>query len=250
MRQNIVAGNWKMNTNQADALDLAAAVANGLNGSEKTKIIVCPPLPWLVSIKEKLANSSVLVGAQNCSNMDKGAFTGEVSASMLASAGISYVLVGHSERRSIYHESNQTVAEKLAQVLNNKMIAILCIGETLEERNAGELHKIIDEQLSEALKGLDNDAYKSIIIAYEPVWAIGTGLTATPEQAQEVHAYIRLKLGSMTNQNIADEMSILYGGSCNASNAATLFAQPDIDGGLIGGASLKAEDFLTIARSF
>lgn len=250
MRQKIVAGNWKMNTSQAEALSLAGELVDGLNGSETATLIVCPPFPWLVSVKAKVASAGISVGAQNCSNMEKGAFTGEVSPAMLQSAGISHVIIGHSERRAIYHESNSLVADKVNIALKNNLSILLCIGETLEERNAGKLHEIIDEQLTEALKSVSAEDFKSIIIAYEPVWAIGTGLTASPEQAQEAHAYIRTKLAAIASEQIAENMSILYGGSCNASNAATLFAQKDIDGGLIGGASLKSEDFLTIARSF
>ncbi len=250
MRQKIVAGNWKMNTSYAEALNLADALAHGINGSESASLIVCPPFPWLLTVKAQLAASGISVGAQNCSEMEKGAFTGEVSSSMLHSAGIYHVIIGHSERRAMYHEDNTLIAEKVSIALKNNLIVILCIGETLEERNAGKLHEVIDEQLTSTLKELSEPDYKSIIIAYEPVWAIGTGLTASPEQAQEAHAYIRERIADLASEQIAQTVSILYGGSCNAANAATLFSQKDIDGGLIGGASLKAEDFLTIARSF
>jgi triosephosphate isomerase len=250
MRKKIVAGNWKMNTTINEALELVGALVGGLDGSEVAQLIVCPPFPWLTPVSAALGNTSIEIGAQNCAVENKGAFTGEVSAQMLVSAGCTSVIVGHSERRSLYGEDNQTIAKKLRIAIDSGLTVIFCIGETLEERQSGRLETIIANQLSSALDNCSNDDYHSIIIAYEPVWAIGTGLTATPEQAQEVHKFIRNKVESISNADVANAVSILYGGSCNATNATSIFSQPDIDGGLIGGASLKAADFLTIARSF
>jgi triosephosphate isomerase len=250
MRKKIVAGNWKMNTTINEALELVGALVGGLDGSEVAQLIVCPPFPWLTPVSAALGNTSIEIGAQNCAVENKGAFTGEVSAQMLVSAGCTAVIVGHSERRSLYGEDNQTIAKKLRIAIDSGLTVIFCIGETLEERQSGRLETIIANQLSSALDNCSNDDYHSIIIAYEPVWAIGTGLTATPEQAQEVHKFIRNKVESISNADVANAVSILYGGSCNATNATSIFSQPDIDGGLIGGASLKAADFLTIARSF
>jgi triosephosphate isomerase (TIM) len=250
MRKKIVAGNWKMNTTMQEALELTGALVNGIDGTELAQVIVCPPFPWLTAVAAALGNTSIEVGAQNCSAESKGAFTGEVSAGMLTSAGCTAVIIGHSERRSLYGETNQVVAQKLHTALSHGLTTILCVGETLQERESGQLEKIISEQLATALTQCSIDDYQSIVIAYEPVWAIGTGLTATPEQAQEVHHFIRTQLTSLSNAEVASSTSILYGGSCNATNAASIFAQADIDGGLIGGAALKATDFLTIARSF
>lgn len=250
MRKKIVAGNWKMNTTINEALELVGALVGGLDGSEVAQLIVCPPFPWLTPVSAALGNTSIEIGAQNCAVENKGAFTGEVSAQMLLSAGCTAVIVGHSERRSLYGEDNQTIAKKLRIAIDSGLTVIFCIGETLEERQSGRLETIIADQLNSALGNCSNDDYQSIIIAYEPVWAIGTGLTATPEQAQEVHKFIRNKVESISNADVANAVSILYGGSCNATNATSIFSQPDIDGGLIGGASLKAADFLTIARSF
>ena len=239
-----------MNTTINEALELAGALVEGLDGSEVAQLIVCPPFPWLTPVAAALGNTSIEIGAQNCSTESKGAFTGEISAQMIVSAGCSAVIIGHSERRSLYLEDNQTVAKKLRAAIDSGLTAIFCIGETLEERQSGRLESVIAEQLSSVLSNCSNDDYQSIVIAYEPVWAIGTGLTATPEQAQEVHKFIRTKVASLSSADIANSVSILYGGSCNAANAKDIFAQADIDGGLIGGASLKAADFLTIARSF
>jgi triosephosphate isomerase (TIM) len=250
MRKKIVAGNWKMNTTISEALELAGALVEQMDGSEHAQLIVCPPFPWLSAVAAALGNSSIEVGAQNCSTESKGAFTGEVAANMIVSAGCTTVIIGHSERRSLFGEDNQTVAKKLRIAIDNGLTAILCVGETLQERESGQLEKIISEQLASALTQCNIDDYQSLIIAYEPVWAIGTGLTATPEQAQEVHHFIRKQLTSLSIAEVANSTSILYGGSCNATNATSIFAQADIDGGLIGGASLKAVDFLTIARSF
>jgi triosephosphate isomerase len=248
MRRKIVAGNWKMNTNYEEASRLAESLRSA--AAEGVQAIVCPPFPWLGLVKQKLENTSIEIGAQNCSDHLKGAFTGEVSAEMLASAGIGYVILGHSERRSMFGETDQLVLQKSLQALQAGLQVILCVGETLEERQAGKLHEVIAHQTLHVLKNTPESYANSIILAYEPVWAIGTGLTATPEQAQEVHAFIRTLIAEAYGKEISETMPILYGGSCNASNAKTLFSCNDIDGGLIGGASLKAEDFNAIIHSF
>lgn len=250
MRKKIVAGNWKMNTSLTEALGLAREIRDQLNDSENAQLIVCPPFTWIVPVRATLADSGISVGAQNCSEQAKGAFTGEVSANMLVSAGADYVILGHSERRALYHETDELIGKKVKSALENGLQVIFCCGETLAEREAGKLEEVLKNQVSGGLNGLNEDQLKNVIVAYEPVWAIGTGVTASPEQAQEVHAFLRNYLSTLFSSSIAQNMSILYGGSCNAQNAASLFSQADIDGGLIGGASLKAADFLTIARSF
>ncbi|MCB0819251.1 MAG: triose-phosphate isomerase [Bacteroidetes bacterium] len=250
MRQKIVAGNWKMNTNREEAESLAAALSSQFIGGSGVKMVVCPPFPWIMSVNQLLSVTEIAIGAQNCSGQSSGAFTGEVSASMLASAGVSYVITGHSERRSLYNESDADVLTKTLKILGENMTPIVCVGETLQERESGRLEEIISRQITSVLNGLNKDQIASIVIAYEPVWAIGTGLTASPEQAQEVHAFIRSLISGISGAEVADSLPILYGGSCNPGNAASLFACPDIDGGLIGGASLKAADFISISNSF
>jgi triosephosphate isomerase len=248
MRRKIVAGNWKMNTNLQEAALLAEQLKEAT--ADGVQVIVCPPFPWLGLVSEKLKNSDISTGAQNCSNHLKGAFTGEVSAAMLASAEIKYVILGHSERRSLFGETDDVVLQKTLMALQAGLQVILCIGETLEERQAGRLHEVIARQTLHILKNIPASAANSIVLAYEPVWAIGTGITATPEQAQDVHAYIRDLVGEALGQEVSSAMPILYGGSCNPTNAKTLFSCKDIDGGLIGGASLKAEEFKSIIHSF
>jgi len=248
MRRKIVAGNWKMNTNYEEASRLAESLRSA--AADGVQVIVCPPFLWLSLVKNKLENTNIETGAQNCSDHVKGAFTGEVSAEMLASAGIGYVILGHSERRSMFGETDQLVLQKSLQALQAGLQVILCVGETLEERQAGKLHEVIAHQTLHVLKNTPESYANSIILAYEPVWAIGTGLTATPEQAQEAHAFIRTLIAEAYGKETSETMPILYGGSCNATNAKTLFSCNDIDGGLIGGASLKAEDFNAIIHSF
>ena len=212
--------------------------------------IVCPPFPYLELVGDASEDVEFFVGAQNVSKFDNGAFTGEVSAKMLQSMNIDYCIVGHSERRKYFNETNQDVAEKVNKLLEADINPIVCVGESLEQREAGTHFELIRSQVSEGLFHLDCEQIKRTVIAYEPVWAIGTGKTATKEQAQEVHAFIRAMLAEKYSDDVAQEVSILYGGSCNAKNARELFAQTDVDGGLIGGASLKAADFIEIARSF
>jgi triosephosphate isomerase len=246
-RKKIVAGNWKMNKTLSEAIELVSAIMKNPGDNSVTKIVF-PPFPFISAVTNFIgASGSFATGAQNCSEHASGAFTGEVSALMLKSIGCKYVLVGHSERRQYFGETNLISAKKIKLALENNLKVIYCIGETLAERKANTHFDIVKTQLTEALQSGDP---VNIVIAYEPVWAIGTGETATPQQAQEMHAHIRICLKDLFNEDVANNTSILYGGSCNAQNASELFACPDIDGGLIGGASLKADDFSKIVRSF
>ena len=248
MRDILVAGNWKMNGSSAANAELVAGIVAGVPQGSGFSLLVCPPYPYLGSVVAQAEGSAVSVGAQNVSEHEKGAFTGEVAPGMLSDIGCTYAIVGHSERRSLYLESSAQVAAKFQAAQAAGITPILCIGETLEEREAGTTESVIDEQLDAVLDVAGIDAFASAVIAYEPVWAIGTGMTATPEQAQDVHKHIRGRLEAL-NADIAAGVQILYGGSMKGENAAGLLAKPDIDGGLIGGASLKAEDFLAIAKA-
>ena len=253
MRKNIIAGNWKMNLDHAAGLELFAEILTLTNDDVKgdQKVVVCPPFIHITSLTELLkGNPTIAIGAQNCHQADSGAYTGEISASMLKSSGAEYVIIGHSERRAFFAEDDLVITKKLDSVLKNMLSPIFCIGETLEQRNTGTHFDVIESQLKEAAFHLDEAQFKKLVLAYEPVWAIGTGLTATPEQAQEVHAFIRSKVAEQYSHELANELTILYGGSCNPKNAAELFGQEDIDGGLIGGASLKARDFTDIIMVF
>lgn len=251
-RKKIVAGNWKMNLNVAEASHLATAICSQLiEKSQQAEVILIPAFPFIAQVHKIIdTQNNISVGAQNCYTSNKGAYTGEVSASMLASVGCKYVLVGHSERRLYFKETNEELALKIKEALKENVKPIFCIGETLEERNANNHFEIITQQLIQVLATVSDKDFENIIIAYEPVWAIGTGLTATTEQAQEMHAHIRATISKIYNAEVASSTSILYGGSCNAQNAKSLFACPDVDGGLIGGASLKASDFFEIITSF
>ena len=253
MRKYIVAGNWKMNNTFNEADDLLNSIMEQLEEKElprDTQVIVCPPFPFLEMTSDYANDSYFMVGAQNVSDQEKGAYTGEVSAAMLESMEIDYCIVGHSERRAYYGETNKTVAAKVDQLLMHGLKPIVCVGEVLEEREANRQFEVVKQQVEEGLFHLDAEHLQQVVIAYEPVWAIGTGKTATPEQAQEMHHYIRTLLAQKYGDAVANEISILYGGSCKPSNAKELFACPDIDGGLIGGASLKAEDFIGIVTAF
>ncbi len=249
MRPRIVAGNWKMNTTKQTARDLAAAVVRGAAGVEGVGVIVCPPFPYLGVVGEALAGSRVELGAQNCHDRPEGAFTGEVSPLMLLDCGCRYVILGHSERRHSLGESDAFVGSKVRAALGAGLRVILCVGETLQERQQGRFEEVVLRQLKAGLSGLDGGQLGPVVIAYEPVWAIGTGQTATPAQAQEAHRFIRGHARQEFGEKTADALSILYGGSVNAGNAAELFRQPDVDGGLIGGASLKADTFLSIVQA-
>ncbi|MBA4186554.1 MAG: triose-phosphate isomerase [Planctomycetaceae bacterium] len=248
-RKKFVAGNWKMNTTLAEAKALGSAIAQGVGSSSKVDVAVCPPFPWLVSVSEVLKGSSVALGAQDVHNEAKGAFTGEVSTGMLKEAGCKYVIVGHSERRHILGESDLTVHLKLHAAVEAGMHVILCVGETLVERERNLAERVFQRQVYSALAGITDEQWPLIVIAYEPVWAIGTGRTATPEQAQLAHLFIRSKLQSMHGEKIANALPILYGGSVTPETAGGLFSQPDVDGGLVGGASLKADQFLAIVKA-
>jgi triosephosphate isomerase (TIM) len=248
MRQTLVAGNWKMNGDQADATSLLEGILAGVSEVKSAELAVCPPYILIPLAAGKLAGSPVNWGSQNLDTHKSGAYTGEISGPMLKDFGCTYAIVGHSERRSYYGEDDQVVAEKFGAAQDNGLIPILCVGETLEEREEGKTESVIDRQLDAVLGAHGIAAFKNAVIAYEPVWAIGTGKTATPEMAQDVHAFIRNKM-SGHDAGVAAGVRVLYGGSMKPDNAADLIAQPDIDGGLIGGASLKAADFLGIARA-
>ena len=253
MRKHIVAGNWKMNLTFTEADELLDELMTELEQTElprDTQVIVCPPFPYLEMTSDYANDSYFMVGAQNVSDQEKGAYTGEVSAEMLESCEIDYCIVGHSERRAYYGETDATVAAKVDRLLAHGLKPIVCVGEVLEEREAGRQFEVVKTQVEKGLFHLSAEQMKEVVIAYEPVWAIGTGKTATPEQAQEIHAHIRSLLTEKYGKELADDISILYGGSCKPSNAKELFACPDIDGGLIGGASLKAKDFMGIILSF
>jgi triosephosphate isomerase len=252
MRKPIVAGNWKMNKNYQDAEDLMFEIADELadKGSGETEVIVCTPYLYLEMSSDIAAENGFMIGAQNLSQWESGAYTGEISAAMLHSMGISHCILGHSERRTYFGENDKIISTKVDLALKNGVIPIYCCGEVLAERQAEKHFDVVRNQISEALFHLGEEAISEVIIAYEPVWAIGTGVTATSAQAQEMHAFIRSLLTEKYGSDVSSEISILYGGSCNAKNAVELFANPDVDGGLIGGASLVAADFVTIVNSF
>ncbi len=245
MRKKLVAGNWKMHGSLAENAALLSALKPALAGIEA---VVCVPFPYLAQAQSELAGSSIAWGAQTLSEHSKGAYTGEVSASMLRDFGCSYVIVGHSERRSLYGESDQQVAAKFIAAQAGGLVPILCVGESLEERESGITEQVVARQLDAVISAAGIGSLANAIVAYEPVWAIGTGKTASPEQAQAVHAFIRSKIAGL-DAAIADGLVIQYGGSVKAANAAELLAQPDIDGGLIGGASLIADEFVAICRA-
>lgn len=249
MRKNIVAGNWKMNTRLDDAVTLVDEFLN-LCSEPQTTVILAPPFPYLVPVVELTKDlNNIGVAAQNCSQNASGAFTGEVSAEMIASTGAEYVIVGHSERRQYFKEDELILSEKVNKALQNDLNPIYCVGELRDDRENGNYKEVIEKQLTKALFHLSELEMRKVILAYEPVWAIGTGLTATPEQAEEVHAFIRSLLADQYGDELANATSILYGGSCKPDNATELFACENIDGGLIGGASLKAADFHAIVNA-
>lgn len=251
MRRNIVAGNWKMNKTLPEGIVLAKEIANAISGKNlKCDVIVGVPFVHLASVSELLKGSIIQVSAENCADKASGAYTGEVSAAMVASTGATYCIIGHSERRTYYGETYEILKQKVALALENSLRPIFCIGETKNEREAGNQNAVVKAQLEGSVFNLTPDEFKQIVIAYEPVWAIGTGLTATSEQAQEIHSFIRSLINEKYGDTIANDTTILYGGSCNPTNAKELFSKPDVDGGLIGGASLKADDFVAIIESF
>ena len=248
MRKRIVAGNWKMNKTLNEGIELAKEIEQQIEKQEDKSIVVIIGTPFIhLSEVSKIVNHNFIsIAAQNCSSEPKGAFTGEVSVEMIKSTGTEYIIIGHSERRSYFNEDNKTLNKKVKLVLENNLNPIFCIGELLDERKHDKQFDVVNKQLNEGLFDLTDEEFGKIIIAYEPVWAIGTGETATPDQAQEMHKYIRKLVSENYNAEIADNTTILYGGSCKPSNAQELFANPDVDGGLIGGASLKADDFIEI----
>jgi triosephosphate isomerase len=251
MRKPFVAGNWKMNTDSNSSVQLAKRVVAGSNelASVSVTVAVCPPFVYLQSVAKAVSASHVAVGAQDVYYEAKGAFTGEVSPAMLKDIGCTYVLCGHSERRHVIGETDELVNRKLIAALGGGLLPILCVGELLAERDASQTENVVSRHLKQGLAGLTAEKVSAVTIAYEPVWAIGTGRTATPQQAQEVHDFIRESLGQMYDAELADEIRILYGGSVKPNNSAELMSQPDVDGLLVGGASLKADDFLAIVRS-
>ena len=252
MRKHIVAGNWKMNLTFSEAdelLDDLMAELEQMELRRDQQVIVCPPFPYVEMASDYAEDSYFMVGAQDVSVHESGAYTGEVSAAMLESCGLDYCIVGHSERRAYHGETDQQIAAKVDCLLAHGLKAIVCVGERLEEREANKQFDVVKQQVEGGLFHLTAEQMQNIVIAYEPVWAIGTGRTATTEQAQEMHAHIRSLLREKYGSAVADEVSLLYGGSCKPSNARELFACPDVDGGLIGGASLKAKDFVEIIKS-
>jgi triosephosphate isomerase len=246
MRKTIVAGNWKMNASKDSVDNLIKDLLTGMDGIT-SEVLVCAPFPYLAQVELLIQGSKVMLGAQNLNTNASGAYTGEVSADMIKDFGARHVIVGHSERRSLYGETSAMVAEKTKAALNAGLTPLLCIGESIEQRDSGNTEAVIEKQLSAVIELVGIVAFNQIIIAYEPVWAIGTGVTATPEQAQEAHLFIRSLLAK-NDESVAQKTPILYGGSMNASNASELISCADIDGGLIGGAALKAEDFLQICK--
>lgn len=250
MRKNVVAGNWKMNTTLEEGVELANQINSLLKGKTvNCDVIVCVPFTHLTSVNAVLEPELVKLGAENCSEHEKGAYTGEVSAAMVKSTGAAHVILGHSERRQYFGENNEQLLAKTKLALANGLTPIFCVGEVLEERENGSFNEVVKGQV-EALFELGAEDFGKIIIAYEPVWAIGTGKTATAEQAQDMHAHIRKVIENKYGKQVAEDTSILYGGSCKPTNAKELFAKPDVDGGLIGGAALKAESFLGIIEAF
>ncbi len=251
MRKNVVAGNWKMNKTLQEGVALATELKGALQGvAIKCDVVVSPPSTHVASVVEAVKGSVVNVAAQNCADHEKGAYTGEVSAEMVKSTGAGYVILGHSERREYYGETNEIIKTKIELALQNGLTPIVCFGEVLEEREAEKHFDVVKKQVEEATFGFSAEDFGKMILAYEPVWAIGTGKTASAAQAQEIHAYVRSIIVEKFGATVADDCTILYGGSCNPGNAKELFSNADVDGGLIGGAALKVEDFMGIIQAF
>lgn len=249
MRKPIIAGNWKLNNTTMQAVEFVTLLKRGLSEVTDVDIVVCPVVTAIAVVHDVLLESNIAIGAQNLYWEDSGAFTGEVSAPLLKEIGVEYVIIGHSERRQYFGETNQAVNKKIRAALNHGLTPIVCVGEVLEEREGNKTFEVIWTQCKESLAGFSADEVKAMIIAYEPVWAIGTGKTATPAQAQEVHKFIRELLVKMHNEEVAETVRIQYGGSVKSENIAELMAQPDIDGALVGGASLKADSFVAIVKN-
>ena len=249
MRKKVIAGNWKMNMNLHQSQKLVSEIINGLGKDNKAEVILCPPFTSLNEVNFLLKGTPVKLGAQNMYYEESGAYTAEISADMLKSVGCEYVILGHSERRVIFNESDELINKKIKTALAKELKPIFCIGELLEQREKGETMKVISSQIEKGLEGITSDQMKNIIIAYEPVWAIGTGKTATPEQAQEVHSFIRELVAKKFSATVAENLIIQYGGSVKPDNSGELLSQKDIDGALVGGACLKADSFLSIIAS-
>lgn len=252
MRRKIVAGNWKMNGTREEALKLTTEIRDMIK-SESTggvQIILAPPFVHIAAVAHIACADGIFVAAQNCSSESKGAFTGEVSAVMLQSVGASHVIIGHSERRALFNEDHKMLERKVRMALDHMLTPLFCVGEQLEQRESGNHFTVVQKQMEDSLFMLDENDFAKIILAYEPVWAIGTGKTASPQQAQEMHHHIRTLIAQRYSNVVADSLPVLYGGSCNDANARELFALPDVDGGLIGGASLNSRSFLNIVKSF
>ncbi len=250
MRKKIIAGNWKMNMDLSETVELISGIKNGLNFEElDAGVIVCPPFTSLETARELAKGTPIKVGAQNMFYEESGAFTGEISAKMLKSVGCEYVILGHSERRAIFGESNEWINKKITKALSEELNVIFCVGETLEERESGVMEKILKTQITEGLAEISAEQMKNVIIAYEPVWAIGTGKTATPEQAEAAHKFIRDLIAELYDNSVAENLTIQYGGSVKPNNAADLLSQPNIDGALVGGAALKADSFTEIIKA-
>ena len=250
MRKKIVAGNWKMNLDKSSSDNLVKEILDSTKENKSTLIVLSPPFIYLQQIvKDCQSRADILIAAQNCNANDNGAFTGEVSANMLESIGVDYVIIGHSERRQLFGESNEILNLKISQALSNNLNVIFCCGEDINQRENNQHFKIIEDQLNSTIFKLSVDDFSKIVIAYEPIWAIGTGKTATSNQAQEIHNHIRLLIKNNYDQKLSNNTSIIYGGSCKPTNAKAIFSENDIDGGLIGGASLQSADFTSIIRS-
>ena len=249
MRKKIIAGNWKMNKTVAEALTLAKGIQAELNGCTDVEVVVCPPFTALKSVSDVLTDSQVKLGCQNMSSEDDGAYTGEISHTMLKELFVKYVILGHSERREYYKETDFWVNKKVKKALEKNLRPIVCVGEKLADREAGNTEKVVEAQVRGSLADITAEQFENVVVAYEPVWAIGTGKTATSEQAQEVHAFIRGIIRDMVGEKAAKGLRIQYGGSMKASNAKELLSQPDIDGGLIGGAALEARSFADIVKA-
>lgn len=250
MRKQIVAGNWKMNKIFSEGIELINEIKQKAGTVNQTHLVIAPPYILTTEAVKLLKDTNIGVATQNCSNKPEGAYTGEISAQMVKSVGANFVILGHSERRAYYHETDELINEKIRISLENNLVPIVCCGEVLKERESKEHFQVVAKQIKGMFDGISSDDFKHVIIAYEPVWAIGTGKTASPEQAQEMHQFIRETIKNSYGSEIANNLSILYGGSCKPGNAKELFANADVDGGLIGGASLKADDFIAIANSF
>lgn len=249
MRKPVVAGNWKMNLLIDDAVELVNELKPRIEANDNVQVIVCPVFTALAPVAEALSGSAIAMGAQNCYSKESGAYTGEVSPRMLMDAGCTWTIVGHSERRQYFNESDEFLNEKLCFALASGLNAIFCIGESLEERQTGKMKDVLSRQVSLGLQNLDRGSFDRVVMAYEPVWAIGTGLNATPEQAQEAHAFVRGLIANQYDETIAKAMRIQYGGSVKPDNAEGLMSQPDVDGALVGGASLNAQSFAAIVKS-